>query len=76
MLIEKNIWDLIDKSQHQPSIELWKKDKKIKENQITIGTVFWIIKEGVSNDIFNNIINHTDSKKIWEKLHIAYFQFG
>ena len=31
-----------------------------------------IIKEGVSNNIFNNIINITDFQKIWEKLWLAY----
>lgn len=44
-------------------MELWEKDKKIKENQIAIGTVSQIIKEGISDDMFNIIINLTDPKK-------------
>lgn len=31
-----------------------------------------IIKEGVSDDIFNNIIDIIDRKEMWEKLHIVY----
>lgn len=41
-----------------------RKIKKITENRIAIGTITRIIKKHVSNDIFNNIINITDPKKI------------
>lgn len=36
----------------------------------------WIIKEGVNDNIFNNIINITDPKKMWEKLRVIYLQVG
>lgn len=31
-----------------------------------------VIKKGVSNNIFNNIINIIDLLKMWEKLHMVY----
>lgn len=31
-----------------------------------------IIKKGVNNNIFNNIINIIDLLKMWEKLHMVY----
>ena len=33
----------------------------IKKNQIIVGIATRIIKEGISNDMFNNIINITNS---------------
>lgn len=43
---------------------------------MAIGTATWIIKEGVSDDIFNNIIDNTDLKEIWEKLRADCSQVG
>lgn len=68
MLIEKDVWDFIDISPRKPLTELWEKDKKIKENRMAIGTATRIIKEGVSDNIFNNIIDIMDPKEMWEKL--------
>lgn len=41
---------------------------------MAMGTATKIIKEGVSNNIFNNIIDMIDSQEIWEKLQTAYSQ--
>lgn len=49
-------------------MELLEKDKKIKENQIAIKTATQIMNKSISHDIFNNIINITDVKKMWKKL--------
>lgn len=68
MLIEKDVWDFIDISPRKPLTKLWEKDKKIKENRMAIGTATRIIKEGVSDNIFNNIIDIMDPKEMWEKL--------
>ena len=55
-------------------VKIWK--QKIKENWMVMGIAIQIIKESISNDIFNNIINITNLKKMWEKLHISCFQVG
>lgn len=67
-LLEQDIWDFIDISLCKPSTKLWKKEKIIKENRMAIETATRIIKEGVNNNIFNNIINITNPKNMWEKL--------
>ncbi len=41
---------------------------------MAIGTATQIIKKDVSNNIFNNIIDITDPKGIWEKLQAIYSQ--
>lgn len=41
---------------------------------MTIGMIIQIIKEGVSDDIFNNIIDIMDPKEIWKKLWVACLQ--
>ena len=43
---------------------------------MAIGTVTRIIKESVSDDIFNNIIEITDPRKMWEKLQIVCLQIS
>lgn len=43
---------------------------------MAIGTVTRIIKEGVSDDIFNNIIDVTGPQEMWEKLQNACSQVG
>lgn len=43
---------------------------------MAIGTATRIIKEGVSDDIFNNIIGMTDPEEMWEKLRTACSQVG
>ena len=59
----------------RPELEtIW--EQKTKENQIAIRTATQTIKKRVNNDIFNNIIDITDPKKMWEKLYAAYSQFG
>lgn len=74
MLVEKNIWNLIKTGPKPASVRIW--EQKIKENWIAIGTVTQIIKEGISNNIFNNIIDITDPKEMWEKLCVACSQVG
>lgn len=41
---------------------------------MAIRTAIRIIKESVSNDIFNNLIDITNLKEMWEKLYSAYSQ--
>lgn len=43
---------------------------------MAIGTATWIINKGISNNIFNNIIDITNSKEMWEKLCATCFQIG
>lgn len=43
---------------------------------MAVGTATRIIKEGVSDDIFNNIIDITDPKEMWDKLRAACSQVG
>lgn len=76
MLIEKDVWDLIEDSPRQPPTALWEREQKIKENCMAIGIATRIIKEVVSNDIFNNIINITNPQEMWEKLCTACSQVG
>lgn len=76
MLIEKDVWDLVKVGPQKDPEALWKKKKKIKENQMAVGTATRIIKESVHNDIFKNIINVTDLREIWQKLQIACSQIG
>lgn len=45
---------------------------KIKEYQMVIETATKIIKEDTNDDIFNNIIDITGPKEIWEKLRALY----
>lgn len=51
-------------------------EQKIKENCMAIRTATKIIKVGISNDIFNSIINITDPKEMWKKLYSTYFPVG
>ena len=74
MLVEKDVYNLIETDPIPASVGIWK--QKIKENWIAMGIAMQIIKECVNNDIFNNIINITNVKKIWEKLRISCFQVG
>ena len=67
ILIEKDVWDLIEVGWQQSPDALWKQEKKIKENWMTIKIVMRIIKKKISNNIFNNIINVTNPQEIWEK---------
>lgn len=74
MLIEKDVWDLIEDGPRQPLAALW--EQKIKENRMAVGIATRTIKEGVSDDIFNNIIDITDLQEMWEKLRTACSQVG
>lgn len=71
MLIEKDVWDLVEVGprQNRPLAE-------IKKNRMAVGTATRIIKEGVSDDIFNNIIDVTDPQEMWRKLRTACSQVG
>lgn len=76
MLIEKDVWDLIEKGLRQPPTALWEREQKIKKNRMAIGIATRIIKEGVSDDIFNNIIDLTNPQEMWEKLRTVCSQVG
>lgn len=69
MLIEKAVWDLV-KTGSKPE------DQKTKKNHMTIGSATEIIKKSIGNDIFNNIINFSNLKELWEKLYSTYSQVG
>lgn len=69
MLIEKDVWDLVETSpqrQQQNASTLF--DHKVKEDQIAVGTAGRIIREGVSNNLFNNIIDIDNPQAMWAKL--------
>ncbi len=74
MLIEKDVWDLVETGPRPVPATIW--EQKTKENRMAVGTATRIIKEGVSDDIFNNIIDVTDPKEMWEKLRAACSQVG
>lgn len=74
ILIKKDVWDLVE-IRPKPNLATIQK-QKTKENQRAIGMATQIIKKGVSNDIFNNIIDITDSKEMWKKLCNACSQVG
>lgn len=76
MLVEKDVWDQIEIGSRQPPTTLSERELKTKENQMAIGMATRIIKKGVNDDIFNNIINIIDPKEMWEKLRAAYLQVG
>lgn len=74
ILIEKDVWDLVETGPRPAPATIW--EQKTKENCMAMGTANRIIKEGVSNDIFNNIIDITDPKEMWEKLRSVCSQVG
>lgn len=76
ILIEKDVCNLFKVGLQQDLNALWEQEKKIKENRMAVGTATRIIKKSVSNDIFNNIIDMTDPKEMWQKLRTAFFQIG
>lgn len=69
MLIEKDVWDLVETGPRPAQATIG--EQKTKENRMAIGTATRIIKEGVSDNIFNNIIDITDPKEMWGKLRSA-----
>lgn len=74
MLLEKDVWDLIETGPRPVPPAIW--EQRNKENCMAVGTATRIIKEGVSDDIFNNIIGITDPREMWEKLRTVYSQVG
>ena len=77
MLIEKDVWDLVEtgpRPQQQNASALF--DHKTKEDRIAIGTAGRIIREGLSDDLFNNIIDIDDPKEMWAKLKSVCSQVG
>lgn len=66
MLIEKDVWDLVEIRPRPVLTTIW--EQKTKENRMAMRKVTQIIKKGISDNIFNNIIDVTDPKEIWEKL--------
>lgn len=74
MLVEKDVWDLIETGPRPEPAAFW--EQKSKENRMAVGTATRIIKEGVSDDIFNNIIDITNPQEMWEKLRTACSQVG
>lgn len=74
MLVEKDVWDLVETGPRPALVAFW--EQRIKENRMAVGTATRIIKKGVSNDIFNNIIDITDPREMWEKLCTTCLQVG
>ncbi len=77
MLIEKDVWDLIEtgpRPQQPNTSTLF--DHKVKEDRIAIGTAGRIIREGLSDDIFNNIIDIDDPQAMWAKLQSVCSHVG
>ena len=77
MLIEKDVWDLVEigpRPLQQNASRLW--DYKEKEDRIAVGIVDCIIRKGVSEDLFNNIIDIVDPQAMWAKLQSVYSHIG
>ena len=77
MLIEKDVWDLVEigpRPLQQNASRLW--DHKEKKDKITVGTASCIIRKGVSDDFFNNIINIDNPQAMWAKLQSVYSYVG
>lgn len=76
MLVSKDVWDLVSVGPRQLRNEgiLW--DHKRKEDRMAIGIATEIIQGGVSDDLFNNIIDENDLQRIWEKLRAVCSQIG
>lgn len=77
MLIEKDVWDLVETDPRpikQNASTLF--DHKVKEERIAIGAAGRIIREGLSNDLFNNVIDIDDPKEMWKKLQSVCSQVG
>lgn len=72
--MEKGVWNLIENGARPEPAPFW--EQRSKENRMAVGTATRIIKEGVSDDIFNNIIDITDTREMWEKLRTACSQVG
>lgn len=51
-------------------------DHKVKEDRIAVGTAGRIIREGVSDDLFNNIIDIDDPQAMWAKLQSVCSHVG
>ena len=68
MLIEKDVWDLIETGprllRENPTLF----GKKVKEDQMAIGIARRIIVEGISSQIAFNIMDLEDPKDMWTKL--------
>ena len=60
MFIEKDVWDLIEISPREAPTTVCECERKIKENKLAINIAPWILKQDLSNNIFNNIINIID----------------
>ena len=71
MLEEKEVWDIIDRLRAKPTTapQIRKKDK---DNAITTK----IIKQGVSMDLYINIIEERNPQRSWETLCQVCFQVG
>lgn len=74
MLVEKDVWDLIKTGPRPVPPAIW--EQRSKDNCMAVGTATRIIKEGVSDDIFNNIIGIMDLRERWEKLRTVCSQVG
>ena len=60
MLIEKDVWNLLSVGQRavRAPNPLW--DYQVKEDRMAIGTAMRIIQRGVSDDLFNSVIDLDD----------------
>ena len=77
MLIEKDVWDLVKIDPwplQQNASRLW--DHKEKEDWIAVETAGRIIWKGVSDNLFNNIIDIDDPQAMWAKLQSVCSHVG
>ncbi len=76
MLILKDVLDLASVGSRPIVNEgaLW--DHRRKEDRMAIGIATEIIQGGVSDDLFNNIMDKDDLKVLWEKLRAVCSQIG
>lgn len=76
MLIEKDVWDLIETGPRpvRDNPTLW--GKEIKEDRMAVGIARRIIVEGVNNQIDFNIMDLEDLKDMWTKLKSICTEVG
>lgn len=71
MLEEKQVWDVVDDTRPEPTTAAQTR-KKDKDNAIATK----IIKQGVSSDLYINIIGERDPHRSWETLRRVCSQVG
>lgn len=74
MLEEKDVWDIVEEGPRRNICF----DETIKGNQMAmaIAANIKIIKEGVSDDLYTNIIDKREPHEMWKKLQAVCSQVG